>query len=964
MVAFSARESEPGSGLFRIGYSLMTPQSTSPDADASWTDFQELTFPQRIATAGRAVVAVDFGEEIPVADAPFQIVSDGDYLYVFRQSKDAGVYVDRFVLDEATGRLYNAWQVRFRRSGKADIPLDRRDTFGSTDMNGEKFVEPTIQLDFLPPVVNGSFAVALVPGELPSMSRWQFFLHNRDTGGLVGYSILRSANGLFDLADRIGEDGVIEPDQDFTLVSGSGAPLPVGHGPAALLYHQQEQLAQDGGAIALQKREARFMLAVTAGSGGQVAIVDLGVAKDATLAQGPDELTVAAAPKPVTALEISASCPVHADLPPVQINGPYTLELWAALTSAGTGLEPGIIVSSAPETGPLTIALVDGVPVYTAGADAAVTAADPIDLEVWTHLAATWDGTNAVLYVNGVPHDEPTDPVAPADPPAKGYRLGGKSSVTARIEQLRLWQRARTREEILAAMCTTVTSADPDWANLNGYWPMDAPAADARFTTVPNISRLSGADGTLSGTRWVPGSTLAASSLAPRSWDDRGLTIATGLLEFTTLAAAPWLTEGADSLVHLYGVAPPDGTMVAAHLSTVVARGAFQASWLAADPDDAENDEAGTVGFVARQTGAAVNPATSKNPPVTIAQDGKGHVAVTLRGSTGYTERWPKVPQELEALCQVLNGEAAQKGDVPAQEARSRPIYDYKAVVVTPAGGQLGPVPAPGTGSSLFAAIPDEGSSNGRPSLVTPTSAAPAVLGRAGTDPCWLPAPPPAGLDLSESGQFVEVLDEQQVGDYDGSLAADRDMAVEAWLRPGSDPSGDPMTVLVFNQPEGARYLLGIDGERRPYAVNGPIAARVDTPLTDGAWQHLAASYQSSFGIRLGGERYLDAGNDRSLDTPEALTAEVWVRLDEPPRPGQSQTAIARWAPRGGQSWDLGVDPDGKVRFSVQQSTATGPVRRSVVSRTALTPGTWHHLAGVYDVQFERQVAVMFTAGS
>src|SRR4051812_21963385 len=115
VIAFSSRRRDDGST--GIGYSVLNPTADNPDDDAAWSEFAFLQFPRELRTAGRSAITISFGtDEIPVADAPFAVVSDNRYLYVFRQSQNATLYFDRFALDEGTGRVTNAWEVRFRRS--------------------------------------------------------------------------------------------------------------------------------------------------------------------------------------------------------------------------------------------------------------------------------------------------------------------------------------------------------------------------------------------------------------------------------------------------------------------------------------------------------------------------------------------------------------------------------------------------------------------------------------------------------------------------------------------------------------------------------------------------------------------------------------------------------------------------------------------------------------------------------
>jgi len=962
VVCFSSRAA-PGGERAAIGYSTLNPSPGNPNQDAAWSDFTFLSFPRELRPVGRSVITVDFGEEeIPTADVPFDVVSDGRYLSIFRQSANNTLYYDRFVLDEATGSVINAWEVRFRRSRKPDIPLDRRDTFGSTDMTGNRFLEPTIELDFVCDVNDGRFAVLILPTELAGVERWQILAQQSATGRLDSFSILRSPDGSFDLTDVIDADHRVLPERSFALTL-DGASLPLQTGPGAVLYHQQEWLTDDSGEVSLQKLEARVMVAVGAGADGVVAILDFGVGVDGRLARVPAELPIAAGPAIGTGLVFARDQGTQVTIPAIAaVAGRLTIELW--ISPSEHSAEVDVLVESAAGVEvPFTLALRDGVPVFAGPGGATVAADGPIDPRVWTHVAGVWNGS-PVVYVNGQPHAAPADPPTSAARPSDGYAVGGIEGFTGLIDELRLWSVARTGEQILATMCVGLSAATPGWEELAGYWKLDEPDDDRRFTTVINASHLgTAADGALAGPRWAASSAPVAPSMVPVAWDENGLSATTSLLSFAATGTAPALVEGGDSRVHMYFSDRATHALMAAQYSPVVARATSTVPWFAGDPEDPANDEAGVVSFVARQPGAPMN-ATALSPPFVVvapAAEPLLHATVTLRGYTGYREEWPEVPLTLPGFAAVLNGDAAQTSGDPAELARGVLMYDYRKVVVTPAGGQLAPVPGPGLGSALFRVLPGVPASNGQSAHVEGTGESRASFGRAGTDPWWQAAPPLPDIDMSERGQFVRVLSEPKVADYKGPLLIDRDVAVEAWLRP-SGGSAEDATVFVLNSPGKVGYLVGLDAEGHPVAANGDVVNVADAVVPrDGTWTHLAASYRTDFGLQLGGARYLNAGNDRSLDSPDAVTAEAWVRLD---RLGARQTVIAKWDLGRGRSWELGVDAAGRIELTVAQSTATGLIERTARSRTALAIGAWHHVAGVYDVAFTREVALMFDLGS
>ncbi|MBD2252704.1 LamG-like jellyroll fold domain-containing protein [Nostoc parmelioides] len=224
----------------RIYYTVLDQQNRPLPIDArNWSPTPELlTFPNEIAEVGFGIIPNKVlpsvktnGEpavnrsEVDVfrsstarltADAPFQALSDGQYVYLFRQSvdeKDANnitikgadskdipivnntLLVDRFIL--SGNKLKTSREVRYRRSRNKILKSSAKDTLGAIDMNNRPFYEPTLELNFIRNLNNGRFAVVQVPTGIPDIKRWQIFVHNQKTNRLDAYNIERSSDGLF-----------------------------------------------------------------------------------------------------------------------------------------------------------------------------------------------------------------------------------------------------------------------------------------------------------------------------------------------------------------------------------------------------------------------------------------------------------------------------------------------------------------------------------------------------------------------------------------------------------------------------------------------------------------------------------------------------------------------------------------------------------------------------------------------
>ncbi|MDB9313691.1 hypothetical protein PN462_11320 [Spirulina sp. CS-785/01] len=158
------------------------------------------------------------------ANAHFQVLSDGKFIYLFRQAIDndhpdmlykrdkKGDFVldqsqqkvplvnetlllDRYVL--AGTELKPKMEVRYQRSRHKYTPQTNKDGLGAKDLEKKPFFEPTQELDFVQNLKEGRFNVLLVPTQIANLERWQVFSHNSKTGRIDSFNIERSQDGLF-----------------------------------------------------------------------------------------------------------------------------------------------------------------------------------------------------------------------------------------------------------------------------------------------------------------------------------------------------------------------------------------------------------------------------------------------------------------------------------------------------------------------------------------------------------------------------------------------------------------------------------------------------------------------------------------------------------------------------------------------------------------------------------------------
>jgi len=167
-----------------------------PDDDLNWSDPYNLEFPDKLRTAGMSLLTSNLDTLAKTQTDPFQLVSDGQYVYMFRQSNNNTIYVDRFVYDNVGKRFSPKWEVRYQRSKKKDVPESRKDSPDYKDMEGTFFLEPTTELPIK--VKGGKFSIALVPTAKPGLSYWHIFAVNPDDDTkLEVHSIKRAEDGLF-----------------------------------------------------------------------------------------------------------------------------------------------------------------------------------------------------------------------------------------------------------------------------------------------------------------------------------------------------------------------------------------------------------------------------------------------------------------------------------------------------------------------------------------------------------------------------------------------------------------------------------------------------------------------------------------------------------------------------------------------------------------------------------------------
>lgn len=413
------------------------------------------------------------------ADAPFQALSDGRHIFIFRQAIDADhddrvftldkdgvpvkdangkevplvnstLLVDRFILSGTT--LQTKMEVRYQRSRNKTTPQSRKDSLGAKDLDEKPFFEPTQELRFVRGLQNGRFTVLLLPTGVAGVQRWQIFAHNSKTGQMDAYNVERAADGLFN-------------------TRGSQEPNFTGYAESALAFVDSDW------SISL---------------GGQ------GVPMGQTFTQ---EAWI----YPTSNAEMQALIPHGGSAPALYL-------LQGRAVRAGFSDEEN------------RYEFVTG---------------QILKLNTWQHLAVTCDGTTYRVYVDGKEKhraskldlyvaDEKQGQVSLTDKkPSISSTIRSLGSadgraMTGTLDEIRLWQRARSQAEIQADLHQRLTGLEP---GLVGYWRFDEASGDRVHDQTDFANH-----GTVQGGSWVTSSAPIGENagLSRNSFDIADRTIASG----------------------------------------------------------------------------------------------------------------------------------------------------------------------------------------------------------------------------------------------------------------------------------------------------------------------------------------------------------------------------------------------------------------------------------------------------
>jgi hypothetical protein len=285
----------------QIYYDYLELKGTESVDDQSWNGYAPVKFSQpdeeeELRPLGTQLIQLD--REITGNDdkGAFQVLSDENYIYLFRGSDQNSIYLNRFVLvtevDEGADGdsrrvLLPIWEVRYKHSGLRDTPANVRDTQDYRDPTGEPFIEPTLEIPYIynRQDQDGSWTVLLIPTDVPNRKRWQFFwITSGDTTALSNLCFLQDDDGLMSL------DGVDQSDvQKLYLADSEGNKCKFVTSLSTVYYLQQEPYTRAGkkqDQKTTVESQARIMLAAGGKANGNktpLFALDFGVGFDGNI---------------------------------------------------------------------------------------------------------------------------------------------------------------------------------------------------------------------------------------------------------------------------------------------------------------------------------------------------------------------------------------------------------------------------------------------------------------------------------------------------------------------------------------------------------------------------------------------------------------------------------------------------------------------------------------------------------
>lgn len=707
------KREDPADGKLKFFYSILSSSVMDGNQTAAYT---KLPLPEEQSVAGYNLLRTKRLLSTIVPGC-FKLVSDQKYVYLFFSS-DATIYVCRYMAKEiknAAGdpsvMLEPAWEVRYKRSRKPDIPYSETDVSDFTDMEGAPFVEPLYTLglgkDDKFEIDEGSFSVELVPTLRPEENRWQIFVVNGITQRLHIYSFAYSSDSWLQIADgqynRV--EGLLNPDciLDLYAVSdGKEISLCIKGIPATLLYNKKEPAAlKEGGHVNLSSSykiklmvpallEAEHVPSLMMGD------IDFCIDNEGKLVYPQKEASAT-----IVRYKIGYTEPIDCS---IAFNGGYIhlpqivhttqssfiQQLWVYPQNEDT--ERHYLIGSATDpataTDPLATVWIEykqrvGFGFHTTGEFCGgISKNNVLGLNAWNNITVVFDGRQYSLYINGSlaeleVQNTGTLPktILLSDALGIGYDRQKKCVFKGYMDDVRIWKNASALSEALKYMHHELTDDEVKLKPaLQGYWKF----FEGSGKTVSNSSIYPNLNGTLVSANWESFHSPIKNAFDPEIYVDKDtfLSLEISMIDPGKNPSYPFfgaqkpstrvsLLNSADGRLHAY-YQGQDNYFYKAIYDSLSVKAVLTL------PCMGECKEKHYFDFISRRTGSLINKAN-----IEIFREANPYLCtILIDDGIGYTEKWKGVPAQVDALMGILNGQAVSQSGY-TDEKKGKLFYDY-----------------------------------------------------------------------------------------------------------------------------------------------------------------------------------------------------------------------------------------------------------------------------------------------
>ncbi len=944
--------------------------------DSNWTPLVSIDFPNEIRPVGMSLLTqpvFDQNKRIATssyvaAQQPFEVIVDNINIWIIRRFATApagmpqhpGLLADRFIFDSGAKRLVKANEVRFVRSGHPDLPATDRDTYGSSDLDGSAFVEPTflIPLDIaISP--EDSFAALLIPDSNNSKRAiWHFFLTDSSSGNLRHYTVPYTEFAWFDLTDmpsgQIADDGAICALDILKASTTTDSALILSY-PAATCYEQQETAFTQIGEMQKVKRSVRAMLACHAASDNEtvLAAFDFGIGINGKFAniQQDKTLKVSQVDRYNAALKLDG----RNDFVTMRNKGSVAIDNFFFTASCWIRWD-GTANSSAMQTvftliGNFQSCCIQidnyGRLYFQSGTNTKSSSVVLVPKQ-WTVLTLAFIPNHPVnLYVNSQLAIS-TDSFSGAISDSVTPLLGAFTDDITFVDDYSQYFNGAFGKFLLSTSSSALSGNMIDDVECLISWEFNK----GYGTTIDNsgtASKYPDYSGVITGATWEPDVCPSRSSMPVVYFDSNMLDIRAILLnpsDSDSIAAepasdsAPSFMNGGDGMLHLYFRDQSNHASVL-HMSTSSERERI----LLFQEIGIEN--------IFMLTLVAKQPGRDKTTSLSIAglsNDKKEFTLVTLRRGE-YKEEWQNIPTRLDLFAQVINGNAAIPDSDLINNEFGKVTYDYaNNVLVNGQSLTSGGVFA----SQLFEAVPNKKLLDQNP--IPSFTSIPKQNHYIGKDCGWIMEPLQPCISTL-TGAYRIAADAP-------ALNIPGNLTLQCWF---FYRSGTGTKIVSFYDENETAYIMRINYDSEYSETSFTLVAtryfvsRADSkadiimrsaivPLPISSWKHFAAVYNSSFGLHLPSNVYVNCGNSESLNITDAITIEAWVNLDS------NQDSITNQI-ISKESYEINKSSYGLKIITIKKSKRNicldvwndnGELPSHIFEIQNFKSGVWNHIAATY----------------